>query len=248
VFTPAERDQVRDHIVGMGQADERILAGALLGSLADGRADAWSDLDLTFAVREGESIALVLDDWTRRLGVDVEGVMLFDLAVGSTTYRVFMLPGSLQVDLSFTPVADFRPRGPSFRLLFGSADAARFTPPPSLTELAGLAILDVRVTRVAIERGRYWQAAYFLESLRNHVLALAAVKRGLKGAYARSTDDLPAELLDRAAKTLTASLDSHALSVGLLAGVELLIGEAADVAPAVRVLEADLRELASSGA
>jgi hypothetical protein len=33
-------------------------------------------------------------------------VHLFDLPFLSSLYRVFLLPGSLQVDLSFTPAAD----------------------------------------------------------------------------------------------------------------------------------------------
>jgi hypothetical protein len=230
----------------MGRADERIVSGALLGSLANGRADAWSDLDLTFAVRDGESIAKVLADWTQRLEAEESAAVLFDLPVGSTIYRVFLLPGSLQVDLSFTPEPEFWPRGPSFELLFGTSGPAVMTPPPTIDEIAGLAVHDVRATRVAIERGRFWMALYWLESLRNHALSIAAIRRGLRASYARSTDGLPADVLAAAEPTIVTSLDAPALRTGLRAGLELLVAEAAEVAPVIRTVEADLRELADA--
>lgn len=228
----------------MGRADGRLVSGALLGSFANGRADDWSDLDLTFAVRDGVSIAEVLADWTHRLEAQESAAVLFDLPVGSTTYRVFLLPGSLQVDLSFTPERDFWPRGPSFELIFGSAGPSVPTPPPTIDEIAGLAVHDVRATRVAIERGRLWMALYWLESLRNHALSIAAIRRDLRASYARSTDDLPAEVLAAAQRTIVARLDAPALRAGLRAGLELLLAEAAEEAPVIRKVEADLRELA----
>jgi hypothetical protein len=243
MFSPADRDRIRELVLAMSRNDDRITAGALLGSLADGRADEWSDLDLTFAVRDGEALAAVLEDWTARLAREVSAVGLLDLAVGTTVYRVFLLPGSLQLDLSLTPERDFWPRGPSFQLIFGSAGESRFTPPPDANELAGLAVLDVRVIRVAIERGRLWQALYWLDSLRNHVLAIAAVRRGLKASYARATDDLPPDVLEAAARTVAAAPTTDLLLDGLRAGVELLVAEAADDSPIIRAVDADLREL-----
>jgi hypothetical protein len=244
VFTSADRDRLRGRVVGLGRADERIVSGAILGSLANGRADDWSDLDLTFAVRDGVSLAEVLGDWTTRLEAEESAAVLFDLPVGSTIYRVFLLPGSLQVDLSFTPERDFWPRGPSFQLLFGEAGPAVMTPPPTIDEIAGLAVHDIRATRVAIERGRLWMALYWLESLRNHALSIAAIRRGLKASYARSTDELPAEVLAAAEGTVVPRLDAEALRAGLRAGLELLFAEAAEQAPVIRKVEADLRELA----
>jgi hypothetical protein len=246
MFSIAERDRIRNVVLAMGRDDQRIVAGAMLGSLADGRIDRWSDLDVTFSVRDGEAIEPVLEGWTTRLEADLHAVRLFDLPVETTIYRVFLLPGSLQLDLSLTPEHDFWPRGPSFQLVFGSAGEPRFTPPPAIVDLAGLAVEDVRAARVAIERHRYWQALFFIESLRNHVLSIAAVRRGLKASYARSTDELPERLLAAATETIVGSLDPETLRGGLRSGVELLISEAADGAPLIRTLEADLRELAGS--
>jgi hypothetical protein len=66
VFSIAERDAVRDRVLELARADAHVVAGALVGSLANGGGDRWSDLDLTFGVRGAEPVA-VLDDWARAL-------------------------------------------------------------------------------------------------------------------------------------------------------------------------------------
>src|SRR5689334_11851009 len=107
--------------------DDRVVAGAAVGSLAVGAGDEYSDLDLTFAI-DGASVSDVLDDWTAELEGELEAVRLVDLEAGSTIYRVFLLPDALQFDLSMTPAAEFRAAGPKFQLLFG--ETAPGDPPP----------------------------------------------------------------------------------------------------------------------
>jgi hypothetical protein len=121
MFSVEERDRVRDGILEIARADTRIVAGAMIGSLAAGGGDRWSDLDLGFGLADGVSPAEVLADWTPRLEREHGAVHLFDLPSLSSLYRVFLLPGNLQVDLSFTPASDFGARGPKFKVLFGSA-------------------------------------------------------------------------------------------------------------------------------
>src|SRR5256885_499524 len=89
----------------LAEGDERIVAGAAVGSLAVGSGDRFSDLDLTFAVADHVPVAEVLDDWTRRLSDELAAVRLVDLERGPTIYRVFLLPDALQFDLSLTPAA-----------------------------------------------------------------------------------------------------------------------------------------------
>src|SRR5437588_7976098 len=103
----------------LAEEDERVVAGAAVGSLAVGSGDRFSDLDLTFGIAHGVPIAGVLDDWTRTLADELDAIRLIDLEAGSTIYRVFLLPDALQFDLSLTPAAEFRPAGPKFQLLFG---------------------------------------------------------------------------------------------------------------------------------
>ncbi len=50
MFTVVERNRIRDRILEIADSDERINAGAVVGSMATDEGDRWSDLDLTFDV------------------------------------------------------------------------------------------------------------------------------------------------------------------------------------------------------
>ena len=130
MFSVAYRDQVRDFVLQLARSDRRILAGAVVGSLALSEGDRWSDLDLTFAVADVTPLAEVLEAWTRRLTDKFGAIQLFDLPSGPSFYRVFFLPGCLQFDLSFTPASKFGATGPKFKLLFGSSVEKPYTQSP----------------------------------------------------------------------------------------------------------------------
>ena len=83
MFSIEERDRIRDQVLQLAASDTRIVAGAVVGSLALGEGDRWSDLDLTFAVADGISIFDVLEDWTRKLVEEFDAVHLFDLPSGA---------------------------------------------------------------------------------------------------------------------------------------------------------------------
>ena len=117
VFTVEQRDALLERVLGLGREDERVVAGAVVGSLAIDGGDRFSDVDLTFGVADHIEVADVLDEWTRLLIDELDAVPLVDLRRGPTTYRVFLLPDALQLDLSMTTAAQFRPAGPRFRLL-----------------------------------------------------------------------------------------------------------------------------------
>src|SRR5712691_878069 len=94
----------------LAQEDERVVAGAAVGSLAVGSGDRFSDLDLTFGVADGVPVAHVLDDWTRTLTEELDAIQLADLQAEPTIYRVFLLPDALQFDLSMTSATESPPR------------------------------------------------------------------------------------------------------------------------------------------
>src|SRR5215207_3662256 len=119
MYTQDDRERVRRQVLGWAESDPRVVAGAVVGSLAQRAGDRWSDLDLTFAVEDGVPIGDVLDEWSDRLAEQFDAVRLFDLPSGGALYRVVLLRGCLQFDLSFSPAAQFGAIGPHFRLLFG---------------------------------------------------------------------------------------------------------------------------------
>ena len=79
------------------------------------------DLDLTFAVADNFPISDVLEDWTPNLVAEFDATHLFDLPSGASIYRVFLLPGCLQFDLSFTPASKFGATSPKFKIIFGNS-------------------------------------------------------------------------------------------------------------------------------
>ncbi len=226
MFTTEERSRIRDLLVTRGKEDPRIVAGAEIGAGALESPDRWSDIDLTFGVRGGVAIHEPLEDWTDDLESEQSAVRLFDLPFLSTMYRVFLLPGNLQVDLSFTPAAEFGPLGPKFRLLFGHAVEREEIKSPDTREVFGLAIHHALRARLCVERQRLWQAEYWIHSLRDHALELACLHRGLDGAHGRGFDQVPADIRDAAGAALVRSIDRDELLRALGAAVRMLVAEA----------------------
>ena len=247
MFTLEERDRVRDRIIEVAKADPRIVSGAMVGSLIGSSwgGDRWSDLDLTFALDDGVLLDEVLTDWTSPLAAEFGAVHLFDLPHLSTLYRVFLLRGNLQVDLSFTPKADFGGRGPKFKLLWGKAVETKWTPPPSAKELFGEAVHYLVRARICIERGKLWQAMYLINDARNFVLSLECVRRGLPALYGRGFDNLPKEFLQPFTETLVSSLDRHHLLNAMSRILDELLRNPRDVGDMASKLESQLREIQS---
>jgi len=185
----------------------------------------------------------VLQDWTRQVLADLDAVELFDLPSGDTIYRVFLLPGCLQLDLSFTPEPGFGAAGPRFRLLFGRAHARPFAEPPSAQDLFGWAVAYARDARACVERRRWWQAEYCVSAIRDNALALACRRRGLPARFGRGYDDLPAEVLEPFQPAIVRSLSREGLLEALGAAVEGLLRESAEVAELAEKAGPRLREL-----
>ena len=236
MFTPAQRDAARAHVLAMASADPRVVAGAIVGSFAAGKADRWSDLDLTFAVNDESTVESVLSDWTVALRRDLSAVALWDVVVGPTTYRVFLLPGLLQVDLSFARSSEFGPAGPSFELLFGDAGEPIRRPSPNPRQLFGLGVVYAIHGWKAIQRNQPWQAENSIAHVRECALSLACLELGLNPSDGRDFDKLPRSVQERGLPTLVSSLATPALLSALGHAVQLLMShphEARDVAAAI---------------
>jgi hypothetical protein len=240
VFTVEQRDALREHVLQLAEEDERVIAGAAVGSLAVDGGDRFSDLDLTFGVADHVLVADVLDEWTRKLIDELDAVQLADLERGPTTYRVFLLPDALQFDLSMTPAAQFRPAGPRFRLLFGDTAAGDsevstppvagnlFIPTPSVArDLFGWGVIYALHARACIERGRVWQAEHYVGAVRDHALSLACLRQGLPAVQARGYDDLSAETLARFEQAHVSAIEPGPLRAALGASVVALMREGA---------------------
>jgi hypothetical protein len=243
MFSVEDRNAVRSRILEVASSDPRVVAGAEVGSLAYGGGDRWSDLDLTFAVADEVSVTDVLGDWTQDFVTEFDALHLFDLPSGDIIYRVFLLPGCLQVDLSFTPASQFGPGGPKFRLLFGETVEKHHAEPPSAQHLFGWGVAYARSARACIERRRWWQAEHYIRAVRDHALALACRSRGLPALFGRGFDDLPPDVLSAFESPLVRSLEPKDLLRGLRSAVDGLLREAVEVGEVAASAEPRLREL-----
>jgi predicted nucleotidyltransferase len=244
MFRPAEREALRDALVAAARDDPRVSAAALTGSAALEREDRWSDVDLALSVEDADELDGVVDDWTARMYDEHDAVHHVDVWLGATLFRVFLIRNTLQVDIAYWPAADFGALGPSFRLLFGSANERPPRPGPHPVHLIGMSWLYALHARSSIARERPWQAEYMLSAARDQVLALAALRHGEPTAEARGTDGLPGDVTRPFEATLVGSLDReqrehalHALMARLRDEIRYVDDELADG------LEAPLAEL-----
>jgi hypothetical protein len=239
VFTVEQRDALRDRLVRLAKEDERIVAGAAVGSLALDEGDRFSDLDLTFAIADRVPVTDVFNDWKRRLVDELGAVHLADLERGPTIYGVFLLPAGLQCDVSMTPAAQFRPAGPRFRLLFGETAAEEshatravgdlFISTPAVAGgIFGWGVIYALHARACIERGRVWQAEHYVGAVRDHALSLACLRQGVPAVQARGYDDLSAETLHRFEHAHAGATEPAALRAALVASVFALMREGAE--------------------
>jgi hypothetical protein len=243
MFSIQDRDRIRDRVLQMAESDVRVVAGAVVGSLALNEGDRWSDLDLTFAVADDASAGDVLEDWTTSLTVEFEAAHLFDLWAGPSIYRVFLLPGCLQFDLSFTPASKFGATGPKFKLLFGSSIEKPFPQSQSAQELFGYAVHHALRARFCIERGRFWQAEYWISATRDYALSIACLRRGLPSSNGRGFDALPNEVRELFRNALVTSLEREELMRALGVVIEGLLHEANEFQELAAKVEPQLREL-----
>ena len=257
MFTVEQRDALRERLLRLAEGDERVVAGAVVGSLAVDGGDRFSDLDLTFGIADHVQVADVLDDWTRTLIEELEAVQLADLEREPAIYRVFLLPDALQLDLSMRPAAQFRSGGPRFRLLFGetasdeseagTAEVAGdlFLPTPAVAgDIFGWGVIYALHARACIERGRVWQAEHYVGAVRDHALSLACLRQRLPAVLARGYDDLSAESVARFEDAHVGAVEPEALRAALAASVLALMheGQAARL-PQVHVVAERLAEL-----
>jgi predicted nucleotidyltransferase len=252
VFTPPERDAVRERLIAAAREDPAVLGAAFTGSYAGGTADRWSDIDLALAIAGDVSEALAR--WTDLLTTEFGALHHWDLPLGATVYRVFLLPGWLEVDIAFAPESDFGPRGPHWRTLFANRS---LTDPLTLPD-PDHALADVQAVvgrcwhhvlhaAASLHRTRVWQADWWITELRRHVVELTCHRLGLPTSYGRGMDDLPAETRAQLRESLAAAPTFDELARSLGATADLLLFEVSHLDDALaQQLQQMVREIDGS--
>jgi hypothetical protein len=146
---------------------------------------------------------------------------------------VFLLPGWLEVDLTFAPPHEFRPRGPQWRTVFGQPGDLDPFDRPDVNTLCGMVWHHAWHARICVHRGRLWQAEHWIGALRGHVITLACLRLGLPAAHAKGAHRLPDEVTGPLASTLVRSLDEPELLRALAAVIGPALTEIAHADPAL---------------
>lgn len=203
-FTVETRDRLKSNLLEFARLDLRLSGAAVTGSAAAGREDRWSDIDLAFGVSDSALVGAALSDFSDFMYA--QGALHHhDVRAGSWIYRVFFLPGGLQVDLAFVERDEFRPLGPAFKLVFGDTKSVQPFPGPNPRDIIGKAWLHAVHARSCILREKLWQAEYMVSAVRDLTLALACIRLGLPSAHGRGMDSLP----DSVTQPLLLSIVGH---------------------------------------
>ncbi|MBK9247889.1 MAG: nucleotidyltransferase domain-containing protein [Ignavibacteria bacterium] len=233
LFTIEKREEIRNAIISNVKSDNRIVSAAVIGSYSRGEVDRWSDIDLTFGIDETVPTNTVMDSMTEYMIQEFQAVVLFDISRGTTMYRVFILPGCLQVDLSFSSVSHFGAVGSHFTLLYGSSLEKPQPMPQKTRELFGYMIHHLLRAKFCAERDRLWQAEFWLAEARNYALKLACISHNLTIDYGRGYDDLPQEVLDCFTGSFIAQITKEEIVRGIrevIAGIPMISDEVREYA------------------
>jgi nucleotidyltransferase-like protein len=225
VYTPEQRNEVRDRLLERARADDRVTGAALTGSAALGNEDRWSDVDVFLGVAESADLDEVVADWTSAVYEEAGAVHHWDVRAGAALYRVFLLESGLQVDIAFTPESDFGARSASFQTVFGEPVDVPMPEPPAFADVAGLGWLGLLHASKAIERGRPWEAAYWIGSVRDQTITLACLRLGESPHYSRGADGLPTGITASLEETLVSAPRAGELRRALRAARQCLLEE-----------------------
>ncbi len=126
------RDDLLERIVGVLQADRRVVAAWLSGSFGRGVEDAWSDLDLHVAI-EDESLPAFLDERValyRSIGdpILVQREMASN-AMATSRFQLVIYPGPIEVDWTIGPESQAS-RPPETRIIHSRRAIPIEIPPP----------------------------------------------------------------------------------------------------------------------
>ncbi len=247
MFTVQFREEVREKIISKAKSDSRIVSAAVIGSYTQGTVDRWSDIDLTFGVDEAFTITSLLSLWTDYVVKELAAIVLFDVQVGNTTYRVFILPGCLQVDLSFSPATEFGAMGPHFKLLYdrqnkkphGKQSEKPQTKQQPIQEMFGYMVHHILRARFCAERKKLRQAEFWISETRNYALKLACISRGLNADYGRGFDDLPNDILSSFKDAYVKELSKNEI----LRVIKVLITGLPNISDEIKELSANLNNI-----
>lgn len=157
----------------------------------------------------------MVEEWTELVAQSGLVVDHLDIRASGVLYQVLLLASTLQVDLSFWPHGQPLAGGAPVDVLFGEfaispvAVAGALEQSHSAVRMGWLYALHLRS---ALRRGRWWQALWMLQSIRDVVVGLYCQRLDLPQSDGRGVDRLPADLIEGLVRTHPSRVESEQLS------------------------------------
>jgi hypothetical protein len=101
--------------------------------------------------------------------------------------------------------------------------------------------------RICIERGKLWQAEFWIAGVLTDAFELVCLRHGVDAAFGRGRDELPLEELEPFETALVRSIDRDELLRAWRGAVEALLAEAGQAPELGAQVVPMLRELISLG-
>ena len=199
MFTEQERAEIVTLVAGLLKDDPEVEAVALVGSLVRG-GDRWSDVDLDVVVADRADVDRVAGKWVARMYGQLPVLHHLEQQIGPFLIRGFLLRNMLEVDVAFIrpdssftiPTLLLHDRSGVGAAVLAATTSQRLDRPDYANE-AGFMWLDVLHAVTAVRRLRSWQAAWYVERIRNRAFVLASSRHGHDPESFKHVDDLPSD-------------------------------------------------------
>lgn len=239
LFTPAERQLALERIVAALHTDARIAGVMILGSGAQGFADAYSDIDLSVVVLAETQVFTVHMEWRERV-LELFSVLHIHEIVHSPSHMFygFLIDGYLELNMSFIGLANLYARRREWKILYDNSDRIEGImnvtwgqrPKPNikinyLNHLNSVGHYIIQVV-IALRRGKMWRAYHELGEIRNRAVELAGWRHEMETRRFRGVDRLPPETLAKFERTLVVGLNPRDILRALRATVAAFFNEA----------------------
>ena len=232
LFTPSERDAIKNDLLGVFTATPEIDAVILIGSAVTGYTDELSDIDIMTVVDSNADISGVMNTIYEELKLK-HNILCF-APLNERRLQVYLLENFLELNLSYRTNETLKAKSDKWKVLYdktNTVDAIMRTTYAKFDEENRININDSYQSKLteysehiwhyffhaatAISRGRFWKVVAELEYARNCVIELKGLRYSLSMSRNSEVDKIPSSELDLLQKTLPSLLTKEALTENL---------------------------------
>jgi predicted nucleotidyltransferase len=232
LFTPSDREAIKNDLVSSLTANPDINAVILVGSAVKGYTDELSDIDIMFVVSSEAGIISVMAAISEEIKTRYN--ILCFASLNERRLQVYLLDNYLELNLSYRTLETLEAKSASWQVLYDKTDlvdaimratfekfdeanriSAKNNYQSKLAEYSEQIWHYLFHAIAAINRGRFWKAVKELEYVRNIIIELKGLRYSLSMHRNSEVDKIPQDELELLQKTLPSLLTKEALTVHL---------------------------------